>query len=547
MPRFRLSWWAFGLGAMVLGCGSNKVTSSDGGLDGPATDATKRPDSSPSETGAKETGPNVGTSVLTYHLDLARSGHYVESTLTPSAAMTMKLDPAFTPATIQGPLYGQVLYMQNGVGGKGTFYAADNNNNIYAFDESSGSMVWQKLMLVANGAGGQCGQSPVGVIGTPVIDPSSRIMYFVAAVSNGGKIQTQQIHALSIDTGDEVTTPGGWPIDVSKITSSGDIAFNPPPQGQRGGITLVDGFIYVAWGGEDGDCGTYHGWVVAVPVATPTMATGWTTGAVGGGAWNTGGLASDGTDVFLVTGNATQGCGHMSPWSDCNTEAVIRFHNGTSFDPSSTTDFFTPSNWVGLDDGDTDLTGASPLVVDVPGATPSSLVIAMGKSGVIHLLDLANLGGIGKGNGTTGEGVYSNQAGSGPFRGSAAAYTTSKGTYVVAHTDGGGTKCPSGTGGDLVAVQIAASSPPTFTTAWCASTGSNGSPIVTTTDSSGSNPIVWIVGGGGLLAFDGETGASIFSGGGIGLDGSNQWTTPIEANGRIIVGSSDKIYAFKPQ
>jgi hypothetical protein len=211
---------------------------------------------------------------------------------------------------------------------------------------------------------------------------------------------------------------------------------------------------------------------------------------------------------------------------------------------------YAPTNWQSLDGSDTDLTGAGPLVLDVPGATPSALVIAMGKSGVMHLLDRANLGGIFQGgNGTTGEGVYSNQVCNGQLRGAAAAYTTSKGTFVAVHCDGGGSNCPGG-GGDLVAVQIASASPPAFKTVWCANSGGNGSPIVTTTDTSGSNAIVWIVGTEGsnqLTGWDGEKGTSVFNGEGVTMDNVIHWTTPIEVKGRVIVGANDKIYAFTGQ
>jgi hypothetical protein len=105
--------------------------------------------------------------------------------------------------------------------------------------------------------------------------------------------------------------------------------------------------------------------------------------------------------------------------------------------------------------------------------------------------------------------------------------------------------------GDLIAVKISATNPPQFTTVWCVNSGGNGSPIVTMTDSSGSNAIVWIVAAGGsgdLTGWDGETGAAIFKGtydgGTLTMASSVAWTPPIEANGRIIVGASNKVYAL---
>ena len=41
-----------------------------------------------------------------------------------------------------------------------------------------------------------------------------------------------------------------------------------------------------------------------------------------------------------------------------------------------------------------DLGSSGPLLVDVPGATPSHLVVAMGKDDNAYLLNRDNLGGI---------------------------------------------------------------------------------------------------------------------------------------------------------
>ena len=59
---------------------------------------------------------------------------------------------------------------------------------------------------------------------------------------------------------------------------------------------------------------------------------------------------------------------------------MIRFEPGPIFssDPS---DYWVPTNWQSLDTGDRVLGGSGPLIVDVPGATPSSLVVALGKDG----------------------------------------------------------------------------------------------------------------------------------------------------------------------
>src|SRR5436309_8094104 len=76
-----------------------------------------------------------------------------------------------------------------------------------------------------------------------------------------------------------------------------------------------------------------------------------------------------------------------------------------------------------------------------------------------------------------------------------------------------------------------------------------GSPWVTTTDGT-NNVIVWVAGVAGdqrLHAYDGETGAVIYAGGGANelMTGTRQWNTGIVARGRIYFGADNKIYAFK--
>jgi hypothetical protein len=562
-PRF--SWLAVTCGALVVGCGSSSggLTGGDAGDGGGTKDGTTPQDGShpkgeagpgkdgspPSEAGPKPEGgsPESGTdagisaSVIQYHNNPSRDGHYIDPLMTLTHAAAMMIDTTFD-GTITGPMWGQPLYVENGVGGKGTYYVAEDSNDVYALDETTGVSVWKKTPLVTPGSRGACTPqiSPLGITSAPYIDLPSRTMYLAAGT--GGKGLTDfEIHALNIDTGDEVK---GWPIDSTSIEAPGKVQLAPSEQNQRGGLALINGYLYVALGGQDGDCTPYRGWVIAVPTADPGSATAFATTGDGAGMWAVGGLASDGTDMFAVSGNIPGGNGGDGNWADFESEAVLRFTNGTAFDPTKTTDYFTPQNWSDLDGTDTDLVGAGALVVDVAGATPSALVLAFGKSGIMNILDRSNLGGVGLGG--KKDGLSSAQIGDGQLRGAAASFTDSSGTYVYVHSDGGGTTCPMGSG-DLVAVQITATNPPTSMPLWCANSGGNGSPIVTTTDAKGSNPIVWIVGTEGtnkLTGLDAKTGKTIFDGGSTAMDTVIHWTSLIDVKGRLIVGANDKVYAF---
>ena len=90
-----------------------------------------------------------------------------------------------------------------------------------------------------------------------MIDPQTRTIYVAGAVGNTTTSPAHEIHALSPDDGSERP---GWPIDVTGMTS-GSATFAPPPQNQRSALSLVNGILYVAYGGHNGDCGNYRGWV----------------------------------------------------------------------------------------------------------------------------------------------------------------------------------------------------------------------------------------------------------------------------------------------
>ena len=107
-----------------------------------------------------------------------------------------------------------------------------------------------------------------------------------------------------------------------------------------------------------------------------------------GGIWGHSGVASDGTNMFVVTGNTT---GTGGEWS--GGEAIIRLQAGP-FWTGQPTDYWAPTNWLWLDNGDTDLGGVSATVIDVPGANPSQFVLAPGKDTNAYLVNRNNLGGI---------------------------------------------------------------------------------------------------------------------------------------------------------
>jgi outer membrane protein assembly factor BamB len=457
--------------------------------------------------------------VIQEHNNPSRDGVYVDANFTPSAAANLTRDLNFD-GTISGNVYAQPLYIEGGPSGP-MIIAVTESNNVYALNATTGTVIWQVNLGPSVPLSDLfCGNiDPVGITGTPVVDLASRSLFLDALIN--GTTKKHFIYSLNVDTGEPNPNPG-WPVDVNATANYNGMTFDSLIQEERGALALVNGRVYVSYSGYVGDCQNYHGWVVGVDINDPINGVqAWATTAVGGGVWGHGGVASDGTNMFVVTGNTFNTGGN---WM--GGEAIIRFQTGPVF-----SDFWAPTNWFSLDGSDTDLGGVSATVIDVPGATPSHLVLALGKDSNAYLLDRNNLGGVSM--------PVAQANVSGTNRGtSAVTYHTSQGTYIGFHNDAG----------TIRAYKITAASPPQIVFGWSQNQTGRGSPWVTTTDGT-NNTIVWVAGVSGdqrLHGYDGDTGAVIYAGGGTNelMTGTRQWNTGIAARGRIYFGADNKIYAF---
>src|SRR5437867_8575426 len=465
---------------------------------------------------------NAQVNVTQEHNNVSRDGVYIDACFTPSAAANLTRDLNFN-GTISGNVYAQPLYIEGGPNGP-MVIAVTESNNVYALNATTGLPIWSRTDIGPPVQTTPCGGfDPTGITGTPVVDLASRRLFFDALI-NGTPIK-HFIYSLDVDTG--VTTPG-WPVDVNATASYNGINFVSLAQEERGGLALVNGIVYVSYSGYNGDCGNYRGWVVGVDINNPSNVHAWATTAIGGGIWGHGGVASDGTNMFVVTGNTFNTGG---VWS--GGEAIIRLQAGPTW-TGMPTDYWAPTNWLSLDGGDTDLGGVSATVIDVPGATPSQLVLALGKDGNAYLINRNNLGGI------TSPVAQANVGGIN--RGtSAITYHTSQGAYFGFHSDAGGA---------ISAYKVTATNPPTIVSGWSVAQSGRGSPWVTTTDGT-NNFIVWVVGTGTsgdhrLHGYNADTGAVIYAGGGNNelINGTRQWNTGMVARGRIYFGADNKVYAF---
>jgi hypothetical protein len=531
----------------ALGCdgGDSSDASAD---DAPAASDGAGGSSSDGPGSSSEGGSAYDPSVYQHHKNGSRDGLYVDPTLTPSAAATMHALGFM--GTVTTSVYAQPLYVARGPAGTEALIVVTEDNHVTAFNAGSGDVIWDQGPATFGQpvtGGLPCGTiRPLGITGTPFIDPASPInggdgvIYFDAMTTPDQNATAKHlIYAVKLADG---TVLPNWPVDVGATVGG----FTSAWQNQRGALQLVNGVLYVPYGGLNGDCPdtppTYYGWVVGVPVSNPQSASAWHTAAYKGGIWAPGALPTDGTSIFPITGNTAD----ASTWG--GGEAVLRLAataSGPTFS-GKTIDYFAPDDWAGLDLSDLDLGGASEVLFDMPGAFRPHLVAAGGKDSNFYLLDRDNLGGIG--GQLLKQSVIANK-----LMGAPAAYTTKVGTYVVFHVEPFelAPPCPGRAGpstASLIAVQVASRTTGfTARVAWCVGDDTLlGSPIVTTTDGT-SDAIVWDAND-ALWGYDGDTGQKLYTGTRTTMSTRMQtWNTPIAlGRGRIAIAVDGQLYVFSP-
>lgn len=283
-------------------------------------------------------------------------------------------------------------------------YIATVNNSVYAYDADNGNLFWQKNFTASgkrpprntdmNGCGGvyQDFSGNIGIVGTPVIDPSSRVMYFVARSTNGIDY-VQHLHAINIMNGNEMA---GSPVQINlSYPGDGDgsinhvIAFNGKTQNQRQGLTLVNGRVYVSWASHC-DIIPYHGWIAGYNAATLQQEIVYndTPDGSDGGLWESGmGLSADNAgNLYAAVGNGSVGVnGDLSNLKNISECAVKLTPSGTGLQVAS---YFIPYNFSALNNVDLDFGSLGSLLI------PNTNYFFSGcKDGTLYLLDRNNMGG----------------------------------------------------------------------------------------------------------------------------------------------------------
>lgn len=461
-------------------------------------------------------GPAVAEDVLAYHKDDARSGHYNVPGLTLAAARAIHLDPKFH-ARVPSNVYAQPLFFHSG-SGRALLLVATESNDVVALDATSGALVWQHALgQPVPRSSLPCGNiDPDGITGTPVIGAGKLFLDALVQTAGGPR---HLVFGLSLADGSVLS---GYPIDIAAALAARHLPFGSDTQGERGALALLNGALYVPYGGNFGDCGSYRGTVVEIRMVQPKLTAVWQTRAKGGGIWTPAGLASDGSSLFAVTGNTFDAASYADG------EAVIRLRPGLTHgnDPA---DFVAPADWQTLDGQDLDLGGTNAMVFDIGQA---QRVLALGKDGKAYLADRTHLGGIG---GALAVARVSNERIIG-----APAFFEADGRVLVAFASRGSDRCRSS---NLTMLSVTANKVDTL---WCAPLAGRGGPIVTTTTAGNTDAIVWVTGAEGdnrLHGFEAMSGRPVVTAPAQ-MGGLHHMGTLIAAGGRLYVASDSTVYAY---
>jgi outer membrane protein assembly factor BamB len=269
-------------------------------------------------------------------------------------------------ARLDGAVYGQPLVVGD------TVLAATENDTVYALNKSTGAVAWRHhLGTPVPRSSLQCGDiDPLGITGTPAYDQGNGLVYAVAETTGYHHV----LFGLAVRDG---------AVRVQRDIDIASAGNHPSNDQQRPGLAIDDGRVYAAFGGLAGDCGTYIGFVVGVPLSGSGPLVSWHTPTTREGAiWATGDLVTgpDG-DLWVSTGNGAAE-NPAEPYD--GSDSVVRLTPNLVRE-----DFFAPATWAGDNANDRDLGSSQPVLA------PGNSVLIVGKGGVGYLLDAASLGGIG--------------------------------------------------------------------------------------------------------------------------------------------------------
>jgi hypothetical protein len=486
------------------------------GLGQPSVAAVRKSASSGQSRAAAPLGE-----LLTYDYDNARNGVDVAD---PSFS---HLVPAWTNTSISGGIYGQPL-----VDGKLVIVATENDE-VYGLNASTGKIAWKvsigspattATIDTAPTLSGGCGDiDPLGITGTPVIDSATSEVFVAGEVQTGNLSNPSWRGIKHMMVALKFTDTSVKKVWVHQIDPPGaGSTYEIPAEQQRSSLTFANGRVYAEFGGLNGDCGSYQGYVLSLTTLGKGLQWFKVPTAREGAIWATDGAATNAKgELFVATGNSNNDSGAFD-YGD----AVIGLTPSLKIDS-----FWGPNDWAQRNAEDLDLGSGGPILLP-----NSNYVFETGKGAVDgiskgFLLDESKLGGVGHSL-FTGTVCPNDGFMFGANATEIVKVAGRKYTYIYV-------PCPDGT----VALRVNYGVHPTFFSKWAAS-GPNGPPII-------AGGLVWALatdgdGGGGpsdLYGMSLVTGKIVVR---KNVNAVEHFATPGAGDGMMYVAGQDGVQAFKP-
>lgn len=347
-------------------------------------------------------------SVLTWHYDNQRSSvNQNETLLTPANVNTKSFAKLYTQP-VDGYIVGHPLYVPGlnlppgptvqDPGIHNVVFVATMHDSVYAFDADNPGLgpLWMTSLFNYSPAGAttvnpyikgcndQISYAEVGIVSTPVIDPSTNTMYAVAETYENSQV-VHRVHALDITSGLELS---GWPVTITAnyVFNGQNNFFQDQDQLNRPGLLLANGHVYIAWAAPA--CNVVdEGWVMSYNATTGAQEGVFDTepGSYWAGIWQRGaGLAAD-SDGNIY---GSSGEGRFIPGQNFSMSVIKLSQSGTGI---TVADWFSPYDQKYLSDNDLDLNSGILVLPDQPGPYPHELITS-GKEGTIYVVNRDNMG-----------------------------------------------------------------------------------------------------------------------------------------------------------
>jgi hypothetical protein len=288
--------------------------------------------------------------------------------------------------------------------------AATEHDTVYAFDATSGTVLWQTSMLASGETTSDsrnCGQvtPEIGITATPAIDRTLGAhggVLVAASSKDASGHYFQRIHALDLATGSELS---GSPIVVQATypgnganSTSGVVAFDPAFYNERAALLVSNGVLYTAWGSHC-DIDPYTGWVIAYDEATLAVRSilNVTPNGARGAFWNSGaGPALDSAgSLYVISANGTFDTSLTASGFPSSNDFGNGFLKISTSGSLSVTDYFATFDTVSQSNADSDFgSGGAVLLpdqVDVNGVT-RHLAVGAGKDTNLYVVDRDSMG-----------------------------------------------------------------------------------------------------------------------------------------------------------